>query len=80
MYGSANSDDLANHFQARRVGKRVGDQDRPVAGPDLEVGMVDGRSDAANAYLVRLQRRNGNDFMMEHIGTAILSHDDRCTL
>jgi len=49
--------DLANHFQARRVGKRVGCQDRPIARSDLEIGMVDRRSDAADAYLVKPQRR-----------------------
>ena len=56
-HGGANVHNLADHFQAWRVGKRASCQDRPVASSDLEIGMVDRRSDAADAYLVKPQRR-----------------------
>jgi hypothetical protein len=79
-HGGTRVHDLANHFQARRVGKRVRCQDRPVARADLEIGMVDGRPDAANAYFIWLQRRSRNEFLTEHIRTPISPHDDRCAL
>ena len=40
--GGAHLHHLTDRFQTGRIGKRLGLPDRPIAGPDLEIGMIDG--------------------------------------
>ena len=69
--------DLAGCLQAGRIGKRFGTSDRPIACPDLEVGMVDCPGKTAQANFIGLKRRKRHGLEAENIGPAIPAHDDR---
>src|SRR6266851_5364945 len=73
----ADLDDVADHLQPRRIGEGIGTQDRPGAGADLEVAMIDRRGEAAQPDLVRRDGRQGDALEPQHVRRPVLPHDHR---